>query len=226
MQFSDVYAQVTTRTNDASTNATNVAKANVNHAYQDVCTRYPFTWLIGTGTITTVANQAYNQISTSGITDLWKVLSIRENDTPALLTAINRKTYEAYVADDNTTTDVPECYCDEFNDYIYWYHTPDAIYALPVTYWKFITDRSADADTFVIPVRFQEVLVLGGWYRQLQYFNRHGEAQAIKAEYEAMIGKLIDEDQDRPDLIEHQNRHLIGLPYDGDPKLTSHYRRY
>jgi hypothetical protein len=226
MQFSEVYGQVTTRTNDASSNATTVAKANVNHAYQDVCTRYPFTWLIGTGTITTVASQAYNQISTSGITDLWKVLSIRETTTPALLTAINRKTYEAYVADDNTTKDVPECYCDEFNDYIYWYHTPDAIYALPVTYWKFISDRSADADTFVIPVRFQEVLVLGGWYRQLQYFNRYGEATAIKAEYESKIQQLIDEDSDRPDLIEYQSRHLIGAGRSGDVQLPSQYRRY
>lgn len=226
MTFGTIYAQVTTRTNDASANATNVAKANVNHAYQDVCTRWPFSWLISTGTLATVASQAYSQISTSGITDLWKVLNIREEVTPNMLTAISRKVYETYVADDNTTEEIPECYCDEYDDYIYWYNTPDAIYTMYVTYWKFITDRTNDADTFVIPVRFQEVLVLGGWYRQLQYFNRHGEAAAIKAEYESMIQKLVDEDQDRPDLVEHQARHLIGMSWGDEPKLPSQYRRF
>jgi len=225
MQFSTVYSQVTTRTNDDSVNATNVAKANVNHAYHDVCTRYPFSWLISTGTLTTTNAQAYSVISTAGITDFWKALSVREQSTPQMLTAINRKTYEEYVVSDNTTTDIPDCYCDEYDDRIYWYHTPNAAYSIYVAYWKAVTDRSADADTFVIPARFQEVLVLGGWYRQLQYFNRHGEASAIKAEYEAMIQKMIDETDDRPDLIEYQKSHIIGSPVDLGPQLSSHYRR-
>lgn len=226
MTFGTAYTQVTTRTNDASTNATNVAKDNINHAYQDICTRYPFAWLIGTGTLTTVASQAYNQISTA-ITDFWKVLSIRETETPARLTAITRSTYETLMADDASTTDVPEFYCDEFNDYIYWYNAPDDAYTMYVTYWKCATDRSADSDTFIIPAKFQEVLILGGWYRQLQYFNRHGEAQALKAEYESLIQKMIDEDQDRPDLLEVQSRHIIGSSADdAEPQLPSHYRRY
>lgn len=226
MTFGTIYTQVTTRTNDASTNATNVAKANVNHAYHDICTRWPFSWLIATDTLTTTASQAYTQISTSGITDLWKILSVREEVTPNMLTAISRKVYDMYVADDNTTTDVPECYCDEFDDYIYWYHTPNDAYTIYVTYWKAVTDRSADGDTFVIPVRFQESLVLGGWYRQLQYFNRHGEAAAIKAEYESILQKMVDEDQDRPDLVEMQSRHIIGRITRNEPQLSSHYRRY
>jgi hypothetical protein len=203
-----------------------VAKANVNHAYHDICTRYPFSWLISTGTLTTTASQAYSVISTSGITDLWKILSIREENTPAILTAINRKTYEEYVSDDNTTTDIPQCYCDEYDDRVYWYHTPDSSYSMYTTYWKAITDRSNDSDTFIIPIRLQEALVLGGWYRQLQYFNRYGEAGAIKAEYESIVQKAIDEDSDRPDLIEKQARHIIGGIGTTEPKLSSHYRRY
>lgn len=226
MTFGDIYAQVTTRTNDASTNATNVAKANVNHAYHDICTRFPFTWLIGTGDVTTTASQDYTQISTGGITDLWKILSVREDTTPAILRAINRKDYEKLVASDNTTTSVPDLYCDEFDDYIYWYHKPADAYAMYITYWKAITDRTVDGDTFVVPVRFQESLVLGGWYRQLQYFNRHSEAQAIKSEYEAMLQKMVDEDTDRPDLIEYQSRHLIGMPWGEEPQLPSQYRRF
>jgi hypothetical protein len=41
------------------------------------------------------------------------------------------------------------------------------------------------------------------------------------------VQKMIDEDQDRPDLIEIQSRHIIGHSgIDTEPKLPSHYRRY
>ena len=225
MNFGTCYAQVTTRTNDASANAVNVAKANVNFAYQDICTRNPFSWLISTGTITTTAAQAWSVISTAGITDFWKTLSIRQEDGKNLITAISRKEYERYVSDDSTSTDEPECYCDEYNDRIYWYHTPDDAYVLPATYWKAVTDITADGDGFSIPAKYQEAITLGAWSRQLQYFNRYAEANAIKVEYEAFLQKMIDEDNDRPDLIELQQKHIIG-GQDFGPKLPSQYRRF
>jgi hypothetical protein len=170
--------------------------------------------------------QAHSVVSTAGITDLWKILNIREETTPNTLIAISRKEYEAYVADNNTTTDIPECYCDEYDDRVYWYHTPDAVYSMKVTYWKAVADLTADANPFVIPAKYQEVITLGAWSRQLQYFNRYAEANAIKAEYESFIQKMIDESDDAPNLIEHQNKHIIGRPISDGIKLPSHYRRY
>ena len=225
MDYGTCWAQVTTRTNDASSNATAVAKANVNFAYQDICTRHPFSWLISTGTITTTASQAWSVISTAGITDFWKTLNIREETTPNTLTAISRKVYEAFVANDNTTTQIPKCYCDEYDDRIYWYHTPDDAYAMKVTYWLAITNLSDSAGVFLIPSKYHEAITLGAWSRQLQYFNRYAEANAIKAEYEAKIQQLIDIDDDRSDLIEVQAKHIIGRPIDNEVQHSSHYRR-
>jgi len=226
MQYSTIYGAITTRVNDASTNVTNVAKADVNFAYQDVCTRHPFTWLTALGTLTTTASQAYTQISTGGITDLWKILSVRENVTPQLLSAISMKDYDRLLALDNTDTDIPDLYSDEINDYIYWYKTPDDVYTIYVEYWKAITELSSDSDSPIIPAKYHEVLVLGGWARTLRYLKQFAEAEAISAQYEAFISKMIEEDDDRTDKIETQAKHLMGQPRIEGGIMPSRYRRY
>lgn len=226
MDFQTVYTAVTTRTNEASSTATNVAKANVNFAYHDICSRHTFSWLMSTGTLTTTASQAHSVISTAGITDLWKIVSIREAVTPRRLIGISRSSYESMVARDNTTTAMPEFYCDEYDDRVYWYHTPADAYTMYVTYRKIVTDRSANGDTFIIPARHQEVLVLGGWYKQLEYLKQYNEASAVKAEFESFLQKMIDDDEDREDEIEIQSNHLIGGVYDGGPVMPENYRRY
>lgn len=224
MTFDTGYAMITTRTNDASSTATAVAQANYNLAQQDVATRHPFSWLISTGTIATVASQQYSDIS-SNIADVWKILNLREEDTPQLLTAISRKQLETLIADDNTTTEEPDLYCDEYNDRVYWYHKPDAIYTIYCTYWKKLSDLSA-GETSVIPSIYHEVLVLGGWYRQLQYKKMYAEAEAIRAEYEAFINKMVEDDEDRTDLVETQAKHIIGRPTVSGVQLPNQYRRY
>lgn len=226
MQYSTIYGGITTRVNDASTNVTNVAKADVNMAYQDVCTRHPFSWLVALGTLTTTASQAYTQISTGGISDLWKIISVREDDTPQLLTAITMKDYDRLLAHDNTAEDIPDFYSDEIADYIYWYHTPDDAYTIYVTYWKAITELSADSDTPIVPTKYHEVLVLGGWMRTLRYLKQYAEAEAISAQYEAFIQKMIEEDSDRADMIEVQSKHLLGQPRLEGGVMPSRFRRY
>lgn len=224
MDYEAIYDQVNSRGNDSATVAVTVAKAEVNHAYQDVCTRHPFNWLVASGTSLTVDSQVHSVIS-DDISDLWKILSIRETDTPQMLTAITRKKYEEYMANDPTSEDEPDFYCDEYDDRIYWYHTPDIEYSMYVTYWKKVTDLSDDANTPVIPAMFHEVLVLGGLYRFLRYKKFYAEAEGIRGEYESLIQKMIDAEE-RPDLIEYQQKHLIGRPASDGPKLGTHYRRY
>lgn len=227
MQYSTIYGAVTTRVYDSSTAVTNVAKANINHAQHDICTRHPFSWLVGVDTLTTTTSTAYSQISTAGISDLWKIMSIREADTPQMLKQITFKDYERMVVADGSSEDEPDFYCDEIYDYIYWYKTPASTYTMYVKYWKKCTDMSGDSDTpTAIPTHYHEVLVLGGWYKTLQYLKQYSEAEAIKAEYESFIQKMIDEDSDRPDLIEYQSKHLIGQPSIEGGIMPSRYRRY
>lgn len=225
MIYSTVYGAVTTRVNDSSTATTNVAKAAVNDAQRDVCARHPFSWLLTTGTITTTASQSYSVISTAGISNYWKMFTAREAVTPRMLARISMDKWEEFQII-SSNEDIPTHFSDEYDDRIYWYPTPADAYSIYIRYFKQVADLSADADSSIIPARWHEVLILGGWYRTLQYLKEYGEAQAIKGEYEEKIQQMIDDDDDKIGLIERQEKHIIGKPTSDGPQMPSRYRRF
>jgi len=224
MDYATIYSAITSRVNDAGNATTNIAKASVNDAQRDVCSRYPFSWLLTTGTLTTTLGVAYSTISTAGITDYWKVWTAREAVTPRMLKRISMDKWEEFQVI-SSSSQIPTHYSDEYDDRIYWYPTPDAAYPIYLRYFKQVADMAADATISIIPARWHEVLVLGGWYRTLQYLKEYGEAQAIKNEYEEKIIQMIDDDEDKIDLIDYQQDHKIGNPIEEGGIMPSRYRR-
>ncbi len=225
MDFSTITSGITSRVNDTGTATTNIAKASVNDAQRDICSRHPFSWLLTTGTLTTTPSQAHSVISTAGITDYWKVWTAREAVTPRMLKRISMDKWEAFQII-SSAEQIPTHYSDEYDDRIYWYPTPDAAYSIYLRYFKQVVDMEADATVSIIPARWHEILVLGGWYRTLQYQKEYGEAQAIKNEYEEKIQQIIDDDEDKIDLIDYQEDHKIGGAMESGPQMPQTYRRY
>lgn len=89
----------------------------------------------------------------------------------------------------------------EWGDVIRLYPTPDATYDVNVRYYKKCAEPLADGDEPVIPIEFQEVLVLGMQMMFYEWDEDDTRYQRKVVEFENYLSKMRKSQETKPDEI-------------------------
>lgn len=95
-----------------------------------------------------------------------------------------------------------------YGDKLYFSNITDGVYTLSLFYLKTPTVLTDDAHVPEIPEEFEEVLVLGAYYRVLQRNEDYDLAAAVKQEYEQELAKMVR----RLGPRQKATTHIMGQP--------------
>lgn len=121
------------------------AKRWINEAYKEVCAEEPWPFLETTAT----------GAAPLAVSSVDAVLSVVDTTNNNQLKGVDRRTLVAWFTDLTTTGTADYWYLDDTTIRVY----PVSTASLSVRYTQIPSDRSADADTFLIPTRFQRMII-------------------------------------------------------------------
>ncbi len=192
---------------DARTSATTC----LNNAMQEVIADMlnagmDFLGMQASGILSTVANQEYSNLSDIG--DVDRVYDVYQITDKVKLTKVQRHQYVRDFPDVTQQNKIPEAYA-EWNNRLYWWPRPNAIYTMYVDYWKRVGPMSATTDTppFVAkynPLLFQYAAL---WWHQLVEPDDSTKLLRFERRAESLKAKLITNANKHPDEIPILGRH-------------------
>jgi len=182
------------------TNLRVISLAWANRVIKDISGRNQhWVWLEKTSTFPTVAAQMTYDLPTD--IDGNKILSLKQETTPAKLIYINQRRLDELEADPTTSSGNPLYYTLWAGDVRLW-PVPSAAITMYLRYLKVITELSDSASsTTDIPTKWDEVVLDGMKVHAFRMFPSWGDSLRQKAVYENGIilmkrdnDALIDED--------------------------------
>jgi hypothetical protein len=124
---------------------------------------------------------------------------------------IAQRDFDEYVPDPTSRGTVK--YYMEWGDIVKLYPIPSAIETVNIRYYKKVTTPMTVNDTPILPIEYQELLVLGGmmmFYEQDEDFDR---LDRKTAEYETMLARMRKSDESEIDRVYTLKRRGNVLPF-------------
>lgn len=187
---SDITSQVTARLKDASIGNSTILQF-INDTNREICNRYEWDFMQTTVSFNTTASDSSYPLS--GVaTDIQKLVNLRitTDGSERWLKPINTEQFDRHIADPSSATaGVPDYYY-LWNDVIYLYPTPDAVYTIEARYLKTPTTLES-GDQPDVPEPFQEVVMLGTLYRAMQTNDNFDQALVVKNQMDTQVIDMI-----------------------------------
>lgn len=160
-------------------------------AYRDIAGRHRWSWLEESVSITTTAAAPTTAITTA---DFMYFGRLRPNSANTLLTP-DFVPWNAMRDDFMRTSPTrlpigPPTKYSVWENTIYWYPIPDAVYTYSMQYWKQPPDLFSDGDVPLIREKDRDVLVFGALAYAALRDNDMPRMATFQNQYEGMIAKM------------------------------------
>ncbi len=74
---------------------------------------------------------------------------------------------------------------------------PAGVYTIRERYWKQPTTMTANANTSDLPIELENCIIWWAWYNILEYLNKFDQSDRIRIEYNRMLKKAKDSNQNK-----------------------------
>jgi hypothetical protein len=215
MLVSEIIAKIKSRVDDDDI-ATDFLLDAINSVYFRILNDTQTFWkfLEGTTTFSTVAGTTdYSKATIAA--DLNRIYNLSTSNNKVY--PIAQRDFDEYVPDPSAEGNI--AYYMEWGDTLKLYPIPSGIETVNVRYYKKVTTPLVEANTPIIPIEYQELLIMGGmmaYYEQDEDFDR---LDRKTKEYEVMLARMRRSDEseiDRTYTLKRRSKPVPFMDYTGN----------